>query len=185
MELKGSDITPDTRRLVLAMEADFESQPTNRVMQNAVTQVSVESLAKQRRIVTEADHSFSIKLDDWKVTWQKMSGRCWLFAGLNLIRVGAMKKMKVEDFEFSQNWPLFWNKLERANYFLQSMIALADRDVGDRTISYLLAHPNDDGGQWNMFVNIVKKYGLVPKSAMPVRFALQSTACREKSSRAA
>jgi len=156
-----------TPAVVKAMEADFAANDTYRVMQNAVTHVSADSLVKQREIVTEADHSFSIKLDDWKATAQMKSGRCWLFAGLNLLRAGAAKKMKLKDFEFSQNWTLFWDKLEKANHFFESMIATVDRPVDDRTVAFLLKDPIGDGGQWNMFVNLVTKYGLVPKAAMP------------------
>ena len=97
------------------------------------------------------------------------------FAGLNLIRHGAMKKMNIKQFEFSQNFAMFWDKLERANYFLEQIIATADHEVGDRVVAFLLSSPIDDGGQWNMFVNIVKKHGLVPQSAMPETQSSSST----------
>jgi bleomycin hydrolase len=75
--------------------------------------------------------------------------------------------MNLKDFEFSQNFTLFWDKFERSNFFLEAIIETADRDVDDRTVAWLLERPLDDGGQWNMFVNIVKKHGLVPKAVMP------------------
>jgi len=168
----GAAITAKTLR---ALEDAFAANDANRVMQNAVTQVSAQKLAVRRDVVAEADHSFSVKLDHWKATSQKKSGRCWLFAGLNVLRAGAMKKMKLDDFEFSQNWPLFWDKLEKANYFLESMIDTADRPADDRTVAFLLAHPVSDGGQWNMFVDLVEKYGLVPKAAMPETESSSST----------
>jgi aminopeptidase C len=90
-----------------------------------------------------------------------------MFAGLNLLRVGAMKKMNLKEFEFSQNYTLFWDKFERANYFLEAIIETADRDVDDRTVAFLLDRPLEDGGQWNMFINIVQKHGVVPKAVMP------------------
>lgn len=145
----------------------FASDERNRLMQNAVTQVGVDEVALDRAVVTSTDHTFSHHLDDWKVTNQKISGRCWMFAGLNLIRVGAMKKMKIKDFEFSQNHTLFWDKLERANYFLEQIILTADQDVDDRLVAHLLDKPIDDGGQWNMFVSVVRKHGLVPQAMMP------------------
>ena len=80
----------------------------------------------------------SVLLDDWKVTNQERSGRCWLFAGLNLLRVGAMHKMGLKEFEFSQNYAMFWDKIERANYFLEAVIETADRELDDRTVAYLL-----------------------------------------------
>jgi bleomycin hydrolase len=152
---------------ISAMREEFESDPAHRIVRNAVTQVSIAQISNRREVVTEADHSFSIMLDDWKATSQKRSGRCWLFAGLNLLRAGAMKKMKLKDFEFSQNFPMFWDKLEKANYLLEAIIETADRDVDDRTVAFLLRNIVSDGGQWNMFVNLVKKHGLVPKAAMP------------------
>jgi bleomycin hydrolase len=154
-------------RMVNSMRDDFGGEPMRRIVQNAVTQVSVQSIANRREVVTEADHSFSVVLDDWKATNQARSGRCWMFAALNLFRVGAMKKMKLKEFEFSQNFTLFWDKLEKANYFLEAIIDTADRDVDDRTVAFLLSQPIVDGGQWHMLVSLVKKHGLVPKAAMP------------------
>jgi len=156
-----------TSELLKKYQGDFNATATNRLAQNAVTQTSVTDVALNRNVVTAIDHTFSIKLDDWSVTNQKKSGRCWMFAGLNLLRVGAMKKMNLTDFEFSQNYTLFWDKFERANYFLEQIIDTADRDTDNRTVAFLLQRPLDDGGQWNMFINIVNRHGLVPKSAMP------------------
>ncbi len=149
------------------LRKEFSANPAYRLAQNAVTRVTVDDVAINREIVNSTDHSLSVLLDDWKVTNQKRSGRCWLFAGLNLLRVGAMKKMGLKDFEFSQNYVMFWDKIERANYFLEAVIETADRDIDDRTVAYLLQSVADDGGQWNMFVAIVRKHGLVPKAFMP------------------
>jgi len=124
-------------------------------------------IAQDRDIIANTPHTFSHRLDDWKVTNQKASGRCWLFAGLNLLRVGAAQKMNLKEFEFSQTHLHFWDKFERANYFLEAIIATADRDVDERTVAFLLDRPLEDGGQWDMFVNLVRKHGLVPQSVMP------------------
>ena len=140
--------------------------PRFRVQQNAVTQVTVDDIALNRDVVFNTDHSFSTVLDDWSVTNQKQSGRCWMFAGLNLFRPGAMETMGLKSFEFSQNYTMFCDKIERANYFLEAMIDTAGRDVDDRTVAYLMRQPISDGGQWNMFANLVAKHGLVPKPLM-------------------
>ncbi len=138
-----------------------------KVAQNAVSNTDLASLALNRDLVQSMDFSFSTKLDEWSVTNQKRSGRCWLFATLNLFRVGAMKKMNVKDFEFSQSHLFFWDKLERSNHFLEAIIDTSDRPVDDRTVHFLLSDPIGDGGQWNMAMNLIKKHGLVPKSAFP------------------
>ncbi len=165
-------ITPE---LLKRFDGDFDARDANRIAQNAVTTTTVTDIALDRSIVTSMDHTFSNRLDEWSVTNQKKSGRCWCFAGLNLFRVGAMKKMNIESFEFSQNYTLFWDKFERANYFLEQIIATADRDIDDRTVAFLLDRPLDDGGQWTMFINIINKHGVVPQSAMPETESSSST----------
>ena len=156
-----------TPQLLTELRQEFQTNPAYKLAMNAVTQTPVDDVALNREVVTNTDFTFSHWLDDWAVTHQKQSGRCWMFAGLNLLRVGAMKKMKLKEFEFSQNYPLFWDKIERANYFLEKIIETAARPVDDRAVAFLLAEPLADGGQWNMFVNIVRKYGVVPKALMP------------------
>jgi len=156
-----------TDRRMAAFRAAFEGNRAYRLAQNAVAQVPVQDVALDRSIVTGFDHTFSHKLDDWEVTHQQKTGRCWMFAGLNLLRVGAMKRMNLKSFEFSQNHTLFWDKFERANYFLEAIIETAGRPADDRIVSFLLSRPLDDGGQWNMFVNIIQRHGVVPKPMMP------------------
>jgi len=149
------------------LRKDFSASPAYRLAQNAVTRVSIDDVAINRQVINTTDTSMSTLLDDWKVTNQQRSGRCWMFAGLNLLRVGAMRTMGLKDFEFSQNFVMFWDKIERANYFLEAIIETADRDLDDRTVAFLLEAVAGDGGQWNMFVAVVNKHGLVPKTAMP------------------
>lgn len=156
-----------TTGFLAALRQGFDAKPAYRMAQNAVTQTAIDEIALNRAVVTNSDFTFSHWLDDWSVTHQKMSGRCWAFAGLNLLRVGAMKKMKLGDFELSQNYTFFWDKLERANYFLEKIIETAHLPVGEREVAFLLAAPIGDGGQWNMFVNVVRKHGVVPKAVMP------------------
>jgi bleomycin hydrolase len=150
-----------------AFTAAFERRPSLRLAQNAVARTAVDELLLDQRLVSSIDHTFSVQLDDWSVTNQKQTGRCWMFAGLNLLRVGARKKMGLKEFEFSQNYLMFWDKVERANYFFEAIIESADSDVDERSVAFLLDGPLSDGGQWNMFINLVKKHGLVPKSLMP------------------
>ena len=156
-----------TRKQVAELRKGFAADPSNKVAQNAVTNVQLPDLTLDRSLVQNMDSSFSTKLDDWKVTAQMRSGRCWLFATLNLFRVGAMKKMNLKNFEFSQAHIHFWDKFERANHLLEAIIKTAERPVDDRTIHFLLSDPIGDGGQWNMAMNLIRKHGLVPKSAYP------------------
>jgi len=157
-------IAADALRL---MRDTFAADPTAKVVQNAVTTTTVTAVALNRDVVQTMDPLVSDRLDVWPATAQEKSGRCWLFAGLNLLRARLIADLKLETFEFSQNYLHFWDKLEKANWFFTEMIALADRPLDDRTIATLTRDPIGDGGQWDMFVALVEKYGLVPKYAMP------------------
>ncbi len=156
-----------TKKQVKQYRRDFSSDVTARVAQNAVTGGDLLEIALNRDLVQDIDSSFSIKLDDWKVTHQMRSGRCWLFATLNLFRPSTMKKLNVKNFEFSQSHIHFWDKFERSNHLLEAVLETSDRNLDDRTIAFLLGDPIGDGGQWNMAMNLIRKHGLVPKTAFP------------------
>ncbi|HET6452386.1 MAG TPA: C1 family peptidase [Spirochaetia bacterium] len=153
----------------------FDEEPLNAVRQNAMAESDAGKLALNQKVALAVDRNFSLRLDDWGPTDQKSSGRCWLFAATNLLRVSVAKKLKLKSFEFSQNWLLFWDKLEKANYFLEAMIETADRDADDRTVVTVLRNCVNDGGQWNLFVNVALKHGLVPKAAMPETLSSSAT----------
>lgn len=156
-----------TPQMLADFTQSFAGDPTARLVQNAVTNTPISQVAMNREVVTSIDTSMSVKVDTWANTNQKRSGRCWIFAGLNSLKSTVYKATGLKNFEFSQNYLHFYDKLEKANYFLTSMIELADRLSDDRTIAWLLSDPIGDGGQWNMFVALVHKYGVVPKYAMP------------------
>lgn len=164
-----------TKKQIDKMRKEFKSDSLARVAQNAVTNNNLSSVTLRRDLVQEIDFTFSTKLDEWKATNQKSSGRCWLFATLNLFRPGTMKKMNVKEFEFSQAHIHFWDKFERSNHFLEAIIETSGRPVDDRTIHFLLSDPIGDGGQWNMAMNLIRKHGLVPKSAYPESNSSSST----------
>ena len=164
-----------TKAQIEEFRKSFDSDPSATVAQNAVSNADLSTLALRRDLVQDMDFSFSTKLDDWNATNQRRSGRCWLFATLNLFRVGAMKKMNLKKFEFSQAHIHFWDKLERANHFLEAILETSDRPVDDRTIHFLLSDPIGDGGQWNMATNLIRKHGLVPMSAYPESHSSSNT----------
>ncbi len=118
------------------------------------------------------DHSFSIVVKgEMPTTNQKSSGRCWGFAGLNLFRIHLGRKYDIKDFQFSQSYFMFWDKIEKSNYFLESIIETAKENWNSRLLMHLLSNPIQDGGQWDMWLNLVKKYGVVPQSEMPESYS--------------
>ncbi|WP_394795893.1 C1 family peptidase [Armatimonas sp.] len=147
--------------------AAFAADPVARIARNAVAKTAIKAVALNRDALVRLTHTYSHSVKTGKSTTQNASGRCWMFAGLNLFRTQIAEKLGVEEFELSQNYLMFWDKLEKANYFLENILATLDEPVGSRLLDWLCASPLQDGGQWDMFAALVKKYGVVPKEAMP------------------
>ncbi|MBR2533828.1 MAG: C1 family peptidase [Erysipelotrichaceae bacterium] len=147
-----------------------------RVIRNALTENDLSLISKRLEAAEENPNLFSIDIKTMPVNDQMHSGRCWLFSSLTILREMMARKYKIKDqFEFSQNYLAFYDKLEKINYFLECMIAEADTPMGSETMRYLLQTAIGDGGQWDMMVALVKKYGLCPKTAMPETFQSSHT----------
>ena len=138
-----------------------------RALLNAISNNSINELTLNREIVAAHSPVFNVRIDASGITNQKSTGRCWMFAGLNILRPAVMKKFKLASFEFSETYLFFWDKLEKANLFLEMIIANRERKWDDREIQTWMASPVGDGGWWSFYVNLIEKYGLVPKTVMP------------------
>ena len=153
----------------------FDAEPAYTVAMNAVTANGVDASAKNFAAKAKYLHSFNVEVESGKACNQKQSGRCWMFASLNVMRLDVMEKLNLENMELSQNYPLFYDKLEKSNYFLENMLKTLDEPVGSRLLHFLLLDPLGDGGQWDMFRSLVAKYGVVPKEVMPETAASSAT----------
>jgi len=148
-----------------------DANPQVRLARNAAVRGDVMDLALDWEAFRRIDHTFSdIVTGQMKVTNQKSSGRCWGFAGLNLFRIYLGRKYNLKKFEFSQNYFIFCDKLEKSNYFLENIIKTTDEPLDGRLVMHLLTDPIQDGGQWHMFVNLIEKYGVLPQTEMPESF---------------
>ncbi|MCK5811323.1 MAG: C1 family peptidase [Clostridiales bacterium] len=148
----------------------FLKDSHNKAYMNAITSAGILKVSKVFSDSYKTKMTFSKEIKTSKVTAQNSSGRCWLFAGLNLFRHEIEKKLDIKEFELSQSYLMFYDKLEKANYFLESILDTLELETSSRTIYHLLTHIVDDGGQWDMFSNLVKKYGVIPKDVMPESF---------------
>lgn len=144
-------------------------------MQNALSSNEITKLAWSRENEGTTDQYFTYRVDVSGITNQKKSGRCWLFTSLNVFRPMAMKKFNVSSFEFSENYLYFWDLFEKANLFLNNMIATADKSTDDEKVRWYFRSPVDDGGQWINFVNLANKYGMVPREAMEETYSSDNT----------
>jgi bleomycin hydrolase len=149
------------------IRSSFKMNPHTRAMYNSITNNDITSLALNRDILRQHNEIFSHKIKTKGISNQKSSGRCWLFAGLNVLRQKVIKEHNLESFEFSQNYLAFWDKLEKANCFLENIIDFRDRDIMDREMEFILSQPIPDGGYWENVVNLIEKYGVVPQDIMP------------------
>ncbi len=157
-------LTPEA---IAALRASLPQDAPSRAMLNAVAANDVRTLALNRSVAVSSDNYFTNKIKTEGITDQKNSGRCWLYAGLNLMRPVAMSALKKKSFEFSQNYLFFYDKLEKANLFLEEIIRTRTRPIEDREVDWLLKNPFPDGGQWNMVLALIEKYGVVPSDVMP------------------
>lgn len=151
----------------LLMQLREEESAKVALARNAATQVGIEAASLNREKIQHTSTAVSHRLDDWKATSQKKSGRCWLFSSLNFLRSRARESLGIKNFEFSQSYVFFWDKFERANWFLTDIIATSGEPVDGRLVQFLLGDVLGDGGQWDMAVSVYMKYGLVPKEVMP------------------
>ncbi|RLK62482.1 aminopeptidase [Atopobacter sp. AH10] len=165
-----------TTELLKKYQADYDQSTGPKILSHAIAKQGYLDSIEDNSVLRRHDFVFSDETKRGEITNQKRSGRCWMFAALNTARVDTMKELNLESFEFSQNYTLFWDKLEKANYFLESIIKTVDEDLTSRLVMHLLKDPLQDGGQWDMFSGILKKYGVVPKKVMPETYHSSNTA---------
>ncbi|KAL7775098.1 hypothetical protein CFE70_006015 [Pyrenophora teres f. teres 0-1] len=153
-------------------EKELMEDPKNRLALAALSSNPANAVLSSRSAVISDTQKFNIKIpfEGSPVTNQAASGRCWLFASTNVFRVAIMKKYKLSEFQLSQSYLFYWDKIEKANYFLESILDTKSEDIDSRVVQALMASPVGDGGQWDMVANLVMKYGLVPQSLYPDSF---------------
>lgn len=162
------DPTVITEEFTKRCRTEFNANPENIFKRNAIVATGSLIPATDSNEARKVTHIFlnTIKKKNLKATNQGMSGRCWMFAGLNIFRHGLINALDLESFEFSETYLFFWDKLERANCFLQYFIENFPK-TNSKEFDWQMRHCLDDGGFWMDFAQLVDKYGVVPISAMP------------------
>ncbi|GAY72521.1 C1 family peptidase [Lentilactobacillus kosonis] len=164
-----------TEEQIESLRQDYASQPNGDVFTRIITENGINQAAKDPEAAIRLDPVFSIDLPTGKVTNQRQSGRCWLFSLLNTLRHQFAGQYKVKDFELSEKYLFFWDKIERANIFYDRMIALASKPANSREVADYLNGPGNDGGQWAMAAALIEKYGVVPASQYPETQNVENT----------
>jgi len=146
-----------------------------RAAQHALAQVDGNKVSQNWEKIVGVDSYFSLRLKDQKITDQKNTGRCWMFSGLNIIRPVVTNKLGCGDVELSQTYLYFYEKLEKANLFLDAVVETRSKPYTDRSVEYILKQNAQDGQNWVGFVELVKKYGVVPKEVMPETYSASNS----------
>ena len=153
----------------------YTGTPEQKAVKNALASNSIAALAVNSENLSMIDTHFSHQVKTKGITDQKSSGRCWLFTGLNVLRAKMITKYDLPEFEFSQNYNSFYDLLEKSNLFLQAIIDTRNLPMDDRKVDWLMKNPIGDGGQFTGVSNLIMKYGVVPKAAMPETFQSNNT----------
>ncbi len=153
---------------------DYKASPERTIARHALSNSEIHNVSLNKDFISDMDFNFDINVDTMDATNQKASGRCWIFAATNVLREIIGKQKNIKFFELSQSYIAFYDKLEKLNFTLEAFIDLIDVDYDDRTLQFML-NGVGDGGQWDMFVNVVKKYGVCPKNAYPETFTSSAT----------
>lgn len=156
-------------------QAAYESRELQKVMRHALFNNAMDLCVNVQENLTKNQNHFSVEIKTLPAANQLTSGRCWIFAGLNLLREDVAKRLNLSDFELSQNYIAFYDKLEKIHTFCELAVSMKDTPIDDRTYVWLTTTAVQDGGQWEMFVNLVEKYGVVPKICMPETFQSSNT----------
>ena len=162
------------------IKSGFKKDAYTKAMQNALSSTEITQLAWNQENVGTNDQFFTYRVDVSGITDQKKSGRCWMFTSLNVFRPLVMKQFNLSEFEFSENYLYFWDLMEKSNLFLNNMVASANLPIDDQKVKWYLRSPVDDGGQWINFVNLAKKYGMVPKDVMQETNSSENTSWMTK-----
>jgi len=163
---KGSDISVSKSESYIKT---LLTDPKNRLALCALATDNPSKVLEKSSAILKDTQTFNLAIpfEGSPVTNQRSSGRCWIFASTNVFRVAIMKKYGLEKFELSQAYLFFWDKVEKANFFLESILDTSDLEISSRLVSQLMSSPVGDGGQWDMIANLVAKYGLVPQTLYP------------------
>lgn len=165
-----------SKDMLKQIQQSYQGTATDKALRNAIGSNDIRKLALNQENLTGMDTHFSVRVNSKGVTDQKSSGRCWLFTGLNVMRARAIAQYGLGQFEFSQTYPFFYDQLEKANLFLQGVIDTGKKPMDDKMVEWLFRNPLSDGGTFTGVADIVGKYGVVPKEAMPETNSSENTA---------
>lgn len=165
-----------TNELIRSFKERYNSDVSSKTIANAIAKNGIKESSFNNNILREHNFKFSDSIKKANITNQKKSGRCWMFASYNVLRLKVMEKLNLKNFEFSETYLFFWDKMEKSNNFLQLMIDHIEEPIDSRLMDGLMDLLATDGNYWESFTDLIKKYGTVPKYVMPETFSSSNSA---------
>ena len=153
--------------VLLNLQKRMEQEPIPRSLEETVCEKGLLAGIFQPQDRKQDWFDFPDQFSDYPVSNQYQTGRCWIHAGFHFIKTWFHKEYGPCDFHFSCNYLAFYDLLEKANYFLEIILETLEEDLHSRLLSFKLAHPIQDAGQWSFFADLIEKYGVLPDYAMP------------------
>lgn len=155
------------------MEISLTKDPSYGKIRNIMDNVFIKDACTDNNELNKHQYKFNHKIDvaDFS-TDQHNSGRCWLFAALNVVRHKLVKHYKLDkSFELSQAYLFKYHKLESCNNALELGYYLIKSEgpayINSLHYNSLFGFVTGDGGCWNTFADLVNKYGILPKECYP------------------
>ncbi len=164
-------ITPE----VLSKLQAQKPKESDKAIRNAMAYTSISVLASDVSALQLGDTHFTYRVPNKGITNQLSSGRCWLFTGMNVLRSKAINRFNIKELELSQVYLFFFDQLEKSNLFLQGIIDTRKSPDDDRMVDWLFQNPLSDGGTFCGVADLVQKYGVCPKEAMPETYSSNNT----------
>lgn len=169
---KDGGLSPETLSQIEALSGKTGS---DKALQNAIANNSLDALAKTPARCSIKDTYFSVETKQQAITDQKSSGRCWLFSGLNALRGSFQQLRDSLQVDLSEGYLFFFDQLEKSNLFLEAVYETASKPMSDREVSFLFRSPIGDGGTFCGVADLTEKYGVVPQEAMAETFSAENT----------
>lgn len=147
----------------------YNKDNKNKIIENSITRNGLENTCIYRQIIIENQPIFNIELPESKRYDQEDSYKCWIYAGINVIKHNIAKNLNIDimNLELSNTYISFFDKLEKSNNTYENIIELENVDLDyihkEKVMQYCVA----EGGYWQWFVAIINKYGIVPMNFMP------------------
>lgn len=154
---------------IVRFSEQYNKDIKNKIVENSITRNGLENTCIDRKIIIENQPIFNIELPESKRYDQEDSHKCWIYAGINVIKHNIAKNLNIDimNLELSTTYISFFDKLEKSNNTYENIIELENVDLDyihrEKVMQYCVA----EGGYWQWFVAIINKYGIIPMNFMP------------------